>query len=100
MKSGREITVPDNYHDEAVQMMSRFGDRFLYRADIGGRRGGKGLRVRVPVAYEMQAFLMQFVDLSLFFAAVRNVRIQRSVIRQPRTRDLAYRDPFLRKPPE
>ena len=61
-------------------MMSGFGYRLLYGADIG--RGGRSnsLWMCVPVADKMQSLLMHFVDLPLFLASVGKIQISRPAI--------------------
>src|SRR5437588_8063982 len=77
MQADWKIATAHDDHEEAMQMMSGFGYGLLDGADIGRRRHGNSLWMRVPVADKMKSPSMHLVDLPLFLASVGKVQISR-----------------------
>ena len=100
MQASRKIAAAHDDHEEAMQMMSGFGHRFLDGADIGRGRRGNSLRMGMPVADKMQSLSMHFVDLPLFLASVGKVQISGPTVRQSWTGNAGDRYLLIRESSE
>ena len=84
MQSRREIIGSSDDHDEPIQMVPRLCERIPDTPHIRRRGHGNRFGVRMPVADEVESFMVHGIDLVLFLAAVRNIEMSKTEIRRPR----------------
>ncbi len=75
VKRVRKTAAAHDDHNEAMQMMTRFGDRLLNGADVGRRGSRNSLRMRMPITNKVRSPSMHFIDFPLFVASVGKIQI-------------------------
>ena len=73
VEGARKPAAAHDDHNEAMQMMTGFGDRLLNGADVGRRGSRNSLRMRMPITDKVRSLSMHFVDFPLFLASVGKI---------------------------